>query len=306
MIIPRCLLLAVVLLVLAPVAFGQSKPVRERLSLNADWRFKKDDPSGSEELLSYQKIKDWVNATGNEFVAQAEARKPRPAGNPAETVSYTQRNFDDRSWRQLDLPHDWGIEGPFKQEYPGETGKLPWWGVGWYRKHLTVSASERGKQIYLDIDGAMAYASVWLNGRFVGGWPYGYASFELDLTPYIEFGGDNVIAIRLDNPPDSSRWYPGGGIYRNVWLVKTAPVHVGHWGTFITTTDVSQSAANVNLKVSVDNNSASAANAIVKTQVYELANGQKTGKPVSSSAPIGLTIAGGATAVAARSGYVRA
>jgi beta-galactosidase len=293
-ILPGCLTTCV-LLALPMLAHGQRPAARERSSLNADWRFKKDDPSGSEGRLSYERVKDWVNASGNEFVAQAEAKKPRPVGNLGETVSYTQRNFDDRSWRQLDLPHDWGIEGPFKQEYPGETGKLPWWGVGWYRRHLTVSASERGKQISLDIDGAMAYASVWLNGRFVGGWPYGYASFELDLTPYIEFGGDNVISIRLDNPPDSSRWYPGGGIYRNVWLVKTAPVHVGHWGTFVTTTDVSQSAATVNLNASVDNNSASSANVSVKTQIYELVNGQKTSKPVSSSAPMGITIAGGAT-----------
>lgn len=191
-----------VLLALTMLAHGQRPAARERLSFNADWRFKKDDPSGSAGLLSYEKIKDWANATGNEFVAQADARKPRPVGSLGETVSYTQRNFDDHSWRLLDLPHDWGIEGPFKQEYPGETGKLPWWGVGWYRKHLTVSASEKGKQIYLDIDGAMAYASVWLNGRFVGGWPYGYASFELDLTPYIEFGADNVIAIRLTTHPN--------------------------------------------------------------------------------------------------------
>ena len=186
---------------------------RERISFNADWRFQKGDPPGTESRLAYEKIKDWATATGNEFVLSSGAKKPsRPAGNLGEGISYTQRNFDDRSWRQLNLPHDWGIEGPFNQDYPGETGKLPWWGVGWYRKHLTVSASERGKQIYLDIDGAMAYASVCLNGRFVGGWPYGYASFELDLTPYVEFGKDNVLAIRLDNPPDSSRWYPGGGI----------------------------------------------------------------------------------------------
>jgi beta-galactosidase len=290
-----CWLLTIGFLVLLPVAKGQPSPARERLSFNADWRFKKDDPSGSEGLLSYEKIKDWVTPTGNEFVARADARKPRPAGNLGETVTYTERNFDDRSWRQLDLPHDWGIEGPFKQEYAGETGKLPWWGVGWYRKHFTVSASEQGRQFYLDIDGAMAYAAVWLNGRFLGGWPYGYASFELDLTPFIEYGADNVIAIRLDNPPDSSRWYPGGGIYRNVWLVKTAPVHVGHWGTFVTTTDVSKSAATVNVKVSVDNNSATAANVIVKTQIYEFSNGQKTTKPVSSSATERLTIPGGAT-----------
>ncbi len=294
MMMPRCSLLVVMLLALIPVAFGQGKPIRQRTSLNADWRFKKDDPSGSEGLLGYERVKDWVNATGNEFVAQAGAKKPRPAANLGETVPYTQRDFDDRGWRQLNLPHDWGIEGPFKQEYPGETGKLPWWGVGWYRKHFSAAASERGRQFYLDIDGAMAYASVWLNGRFVGGWPYGYASFELDLTPYIQFGADNVLAIRLDNPPDSSRWYPGGGIYRNVWLVKTGPVHVGHWGTSITTTDVSPSAATVNLRVSVNNNQASAANVSVKTQIYELVNGRKT-RPVSSSPPLAMAIAVGGT-----------
>jgi len=279
------------LFALAPISFGQNSAARQRLSLDADWRFKKDDPAGSEGSLSYEKSRNWVNATGNELVAEETARKPRPTGNLGETVSYTQRDFDDRSWRQLNLPHDWGIEGSFKQEYPGETGKLPWWGVGWYRKHFNASASERGRQFYLDIDGAMAYSSVWLNGRFVGGWPYGYASFELDLTPYIQYGADNVIAIRLDNPPDSSRWYPGGGIYRNVWLVKTAPVHVSHWGTYIITTDVSRSAATVNLGVSVDNHSGAAANATVKTQIYELVNGRKMSRLVASSPPIRMAIA---------------
>jgi beta-galactosidase len=291
-----CWLTTCVLLVLPALAYGQRLPARERLSLNAGWRFQKNDPPGTEGRLSYEKIKAWITTTGDQFVSESDTSKRlQPLDNPGEKVSYTQRDYDDHGWRQLDLPHDWGVEGPFKQEYPGETGKLPWWGVGWYRKHLTLSASQRGKQIYLDIDGAMAYASVWLNGHLVGGWPYGYASFELDLTPYIEFGGDNVIAIRLDNPPDSSRWYPGGGIYRNVWLVKTAPIHIGHWGTFVTTTEVSKSTANVNLNVSIDNNSASAANVVVKTQVYELLNGQKTAKPASSSAPIGLTLANGAT-----------
>src|SRR4030095_16665842 len=154
-----CLLTACVLLALPSPARGQ-RPARERLSFNADWRFKKDDPSGSEGLLSYEKIKDWVNDTGNEFVAQAGAKKPRPAGSLGETVPYKQRDFDDHSWRQLNLPHDWGIEGPFKQEYPGETGKLPWWGVGWYRKHFNLAPSEKGRQFYLDVGGAMAYASV--------------------------------------------------------------------------------------------------------------------------------------------------
>ena len=99
----------------------------------------------------------------------------------------------------------------------------------------------------------MSYASVWVNGQFAGGWPYGYASWRVDLTPFVKFGADNVIAIRLDNPKQSSRWYPGGGIYRNVWLVKTAPVRVAHWGTAVTTPEVDEKSATVKIKVDVDN-----------------------------------------------------
>jgi beta-galactosidase len=282
-------------LVLVSTANGQQSSTRERLSLNSDWRFTKNDPVGAEGQLSYEKIKDWVTATGNDFTTTSSAKRSRPQGNLGENVPYTKKDFDDRGWRQLNLPHDWGIEGPFKQEYPGETGKLPWWGVGWYRKHFTASAQEKGGQFYLDIDGAMAYATVWLNGHFVGGWPYGYASFELDLTPYIDIGGDNVLAIRLDNPPDSSRWYPGGGIYRNVWLVKTAPVHVAHWGTYITTPEVSAAAATLDLKVRIDNASASTADVTVTSSVYELGvEGQKRPNPDgATAAEMRVTVAAG-------------
>lgn len=287
------LLIGVVLLALQPSSSAAQQPSRERLSFNADWRFQKGDPAGSEGKLAYDKIKPWVIATGNEFVTTA-GKPARPEGNLGDDILFAQSTFDDRSWRQLNLPHDWGIEGPFKQEYPGETGKLPWWGVGWYRKHFRVSPAEKGTQFRLEIDGAMAYASVWLNGKFVGGWPYGYASFELDLTPYVEPGADNVIAIRLDNPPDSSRWYPGGGIYRNVWLVKNGPVHVSHWGTYITTPEVTASSASIDLKVSLENNSTSKADVTIQSQVFEIgANGQRAPKPSKSFAPASAEIAAG-------------
>src|SRR5262245_5928503 len=269
---------------------------RERVSLNAGWRFQKGDPKEAEGQLEYQKIKDWINATGNEFVLNPGApKRNRPEGNLGREVVYTQRNFDDRGWRQLNLPHDWGIEGPFNQQLPGETGKLPWWGVGWYRKHLTISANEKGKQFYLDIDGAMAYAAVWLNGEFIGGWPYGYSSFRLDLTPHIAFGADNVLAVRLDNPPDSSRWYPGGGIYRNVWLVKTAPIHVGHWGTYLTTPEVTPSYATVNLKVTLENHHTTAATVNLRAQIYELLpDGRKRSNAVAASDSIKTSTNAGA------------
>src|SRR5687768_9918275 len=181
-------------------AQGAGSP-RERLSFNADWRFKKGDPADAAGQLDYAKIKGQVTMTGGNFKKGAgspPAKHPPVKTDLGANISYVQKNFDDGGWRMLNLPHDWGIEGPFRQEYPGETGKLPWWGVGWYRKHFAVPTVDKGKQFYLDIDGAMSYATVWLNGKFVGGWLYGYASFKLDLTPYIAFGSDNVIAIRLD------------------------------------------------------------------------------------------------------------
>jgi len=234
-----------------------------------------------------------VEASGAEFTRNPElAAKRRPEGNPGGgDISYAQSGFDDSQWRRLNLPHDWGIEGPFKQEYPGETGKLPWWGIAWYRKHLEVPASDLGKKIYLEVDGAMAYATVWVNGRFVGGWPYGYASWYVDLTPFVKFGADNVIAIRLDNPPDSSRWYPGGGIYRNVWLVKTAPVHVAHWGTCVTTPEISAKAATVKILVNVDNEMSSDSAVTVKNEIFELAANGARGKSVASLAADGVKIA---------------
>src|SRR5438552_3790617 len=169
----RWSMVAALWLTAAPIVCAQNTTARERLSFNADWRFQKDDPPGSEGQLD------------------DDNKRAKPSENLGGDVPYTQRSFDDHSWRKLNLPHDWGIEGPFRQEYPGETGKLPWWGVGWYRKHFIVPANEKDKRFYLDIDGAMSYATIWLNGRFVGGWPYGYASFELDLTPFIEPAAEN-------------------------------------------------------------------------------------------------------------------
>jgi len=283
-------LLLVVLTFCGPT-FGQT---RERITFNSGWLYQKGDPAGTDERLSYSRTKEWLNATGNDLAVNGQKRA-RPTGNLGDDVPYTRNEFDDKGWRRLDLPHDWGVEGAFNQDLPGETGKLPWSGIAWYRKHFAVASSDKERRLHLQIDGAMAYASVWLNGQFVGGWPYGYASFELDLTPYIRFGIENVLSIRLDNPPESSRWYPGGGIYRNVWLVKTAAVHVDHWGTFVTTPTVTSSVADVDLKIDVRNDETRIVNANVKTQIFELGPDlKKRGKP-STSLPATLSIEGSGT-----------
>jgi beta-galactosidase len=284
--VPR-VALAFVLALSALNSTAQVARVRE--SLDADWRFIKSDAADAGTNLSYAAARPWLLPTANPFTTNAPAA--RPDGNFGDGISFAQPGFDDSGWRKLNLPHDFGVEAPFDQALPGGTGKLPWFGVAWYRKHLEIPADDAGKKIYLDVDGAMAYAEVWLNGNFVGGWPYGYASWRVDLTPFVKFGGENVVAIRLDNPPNSSRWYPGGGIYRNVWLVKTAPLHLTHWGTYVTTPLIGPAAATVKIQVSVDNDADAAAVVTVKNEIFELGADGSKGKPIASLATDGVNIA---------------
>jgi beta-galactosidase len=188
-----------------------------------------------------------------------------PGGDSPATL-----DFDDSVWRTLDVPHDWGIEGPFRDDLPGDTGKLPWKGIGWYRKHFTLPDNDRGKRVFIDFDGAMANARVWLNGREVGGWPYGYQSFRVELTPHVKFGSDNVLAVRLDTASWGSRWYPGAGLYRNVWLVKTSPVHVTHWGVYVTTPSIGGEEGTVKLAITVENQLKQEVTVVVRPEIYEL------------------------------------
>lgn len=160
---------------------------------------------------------------------------PLPPG-PAASPSPASPDFDDASWRTLNLPHDWGIEGPFRMDLENETGKLPWPGIGWYRKTLELTAADAGKRIWLDFDGAMSHTTVFVNGHEAGTWPYGYNSFRIELTPHLHPDKPNTLAVRLNNPPGSSRWYPGGGIYRHLWLVKSPPSHITPHGVFAHTT----------------------------------------------------------------------
>ena len=163
-------------------------------------------------------------------LALCAAAFAQPAGRQSWNDNWTFSK--DGETRVLNLPHDWGVEQPFLQENPGETGKLAWWGQAVYSKTLSVSAEDLVRNLRLEVDGAFSNAKVYVNGAEAGGWPYGYASWAVELTPFVH-EGDNLIEIKLDNKPESSRWYPGGGIYRNVWLTRSAKTAVAHWGTFV-------------------------------------------------------------------------
>ena len=163
-------------------------------------------------------------------LALCAAAFAQPAGRQSWNDNWTFSK--DGETRILNLPHDWGVEQPFLQENPGETGKLAWWGQAVYSKTLSVSAEDLQKDLRLEVDGAFSNAKVYVNGAEAGGWPYGYASWAVELNPFVR-EGDNLIEIKLDNKPESSRWYPGGGIYRNVWLTRSAKTAVAHWGTFV-------------------------------------------------------------------------
>lgn len=164
-------------------------------------------------------------------------------------------DYDDSAWRKLNLPHDWAIEGDFSPHNPSGTGggALPG-GIGWYRKTFTPDANASDKRLYIDFDGAYMNATVYINGHELGTRPYGYISFSYDLTPYIQWGKPNVIAVRVDNAEQpNSRWYSGCGIYRHVWLRNLHPVHVAQWGTYVTTPEVSEEQATFSVQTSVEN-----------------------------------------------------
>lgn len=308
---------------------------RQRISINQDWRFfkynssgKADDliydvrpeiqnrrdnrpadsrPTEAEEVKTTQSaLKPWILPTGNDFIKEGNKHHARPQGHPGSDFPFVQLNFDDSSWERVNLPHDWAINSPFYKgrDVPvgGGMGRLPSPGAAWYRKKLNIPASDAERCFFLDVDGAMSYAMVWLNGHLVGGWPFGYASWRLDLTPYIIPGDENQLAIRLDNPPESSRWYPGGGIYRNVWLTVTHPVHVGQWGTFITTQAVSEASASIHLEISIDNDGKEDTTAKTVTNVFSLdSEGRKTGDTVTVFSPMKTSVAAGKTATVAGS-----
>jgi beta-galactosidase len=203
---------------------------RTRETFDFDWRFSRGDPSGAE-LPS----------------------------------------FADASWTEVDLPHDWSIEGPYSESEPasGPGGYLPA-GIGWYRKRFTVPASDRGRLVTLEFDGVYQNSEVWINGHSLGIRPYGFIPFAYEITPWLRFGAENIVAVRVDNSRQTNcRWYSGSGIYRHTWLMKTAPLRIAYWGVFASSPQVAADRATVHVETTVANGLDHASSCVIGTALLD-------------------------------------
>jgi beta-galactosidase len=201
-------------------------------------------------------------------------------------------DFDGSAWQAVQLPHDWAIAGPFNPSENGYAGKLPWKGEGWYRKAFKLDNAPEGQRVYFDFDGVMAFPEVYVNGRLAGQWDYGYMSFRVDATPYVKFGGTNVVAVHADTRNHGTRWYPGAGIYRKVTMTICNPVHVAHWGIFVTTPDVGKDSATVRVRSTLENHLEDGSQVTVETVLLD-----PNGKPVGRSSKTDTVPASGSREV---------
>jgi beta-galactosidase len=256
---------------------SQSSGGREHLLMDFNWRFAfghATDPA-----------KDF-DPSNNFFTYLAKA------GYGAGAAS---ADFDDRGWRTLNLPHDWAAEVSFSSRGSSSHGykaigkNFPETSVGWYRKRFFIPATDLGRHITIDFDGAFRDSQVWVNGFYLGREPSGYSPFGYNITDYLNYGGDNVIAVRVDATLEEGWFYEGAGIYRHVWLTKTAPLHVAKWGTFVTT-EVKNDSADVTARVTVNNDSAKDASFEVEQSVLNA-----EGQSVASGRVKNLSLQPGAT-----------
>jgi beta-galactosidase len=216
--------------------------LRERLPLDRNWRFALGHAGDA--------ARDFGHGT-RDFSYYAKAGYGDGAANPG---------FDDRAWRILDVPHDWAVELPFDNRGTKSHGyraigyRFPENSIGWYRKTFSIPKSDLGRRIVVEFDGVHRNARVWINGFYLGEHHSGYTGFQYDLTDYLNYGGDNVLAVRADATMEEGWFYEGAGIYRHVWLTKTAAVHVAQYGTFVTT-EIKDDTAVISVKTRIVNES---------------------------------------------------
>lgn len=237
------IIVILIILLIGNIAWLNPEPIDKSRTTSFDvgWRFIKDNPSGAETL-----------------------------------------DFNDSGWRTLDLPHDWSIEdlpnqdginviGPFSKASIGKMGTgYTVGGTAWYRKSFTIDKSNKDKIAYLRFDGIFTNSDVWINGKHVGNHPYGYTSFFYDITPFLNPAGQrNVVAIQIKNEGRTARWYSGSGIYRHTWLTLVDVVHIGVWGTFVTTPVVTDKSAEVDIATTLVNSGKKDASVTLKVQLMD-------------------------------------
>jgi beta-galactosidase len=216
-----------------------------------------------------------------------------------EVQNAEKKYFVDSDWETVTVPHDWAIRSNFDMNLDvqwvkvnqdgekvaklrtGRTGALPIFGIGWYRRALPINETDKDKQIFIEFDGAMSLAKIYVNGSFVGEQPYGYSSFSFDISNFIQADKENILAVRIENKTETSRWYSGAGIYRNVRLVKASSTHVSHWGTYITTPKVNTKSADVNLKTDIVSSEGKTGVVKLVTEIFNN-NGEKVSSIASS------------------------
>ncbi len=232
-----------ILLVAVVVSAGSAAPApRERLLMDFGWRFKLGDPPDAGQVFAYPEVRDLAKADPGDAAEEARLAESSPnpvAANLGGGVSFVQPDCNDRGWRQIDLPHDWVVELGFDPNGNMSHGykairHANGTDVGWYRRSFDLPAQEKGKTVWIEFDGVFRNCLVWLNGHCLGRNVSGYSSFSYDLGRYAHFGGKNVLVVRVDASRTEGWFYEGAGIYRHVWLVKTDPVHIAHWGTYVT------------------------------------------------------------------------
>ena len=273
---------------------------RQRILLDAGWRFQLGDPADvTTNVTYYPEISNlWhfqaADVSGNTSETYYESVRPDIfATHAGEDVSFVKTNYDDSAWRSLDLPHDWAVELPFDSSAQanhgfkpiGEDSRFAANNIGWYRRTFTLPAAAAGKSMGLDFGGVYRNSLVWLNGHLVGRNVSGYSPFYFDVTPYLNPGGTNVLVVRVDASRYEGWWYEGAGIYRHVWLTTENPVHVAQWGMFVKTTTLSGSNATVSIQTEVTNQGGSATSgATLTSTIYDA-----TGNAVTSvTSPINI------------------
>ncbi|SHF91692.1 protein of unknown function [Flavobacterium fluvii] len=202
--------------------------------------------------------------------------------------------YNDSKWQSVNVPHDWSVEGQLSPTLASCTGYLPG-GIGWYRKNIEIPKSKSGEKVYFYFEGVYNRSEVFINGHSLGKRPNGYISFAYDATPYIKYGENNTIAVRVDHSKSAdSRWYSGSGIYRNVWLVYSNPIHVGQWGVYVYP-EVANGSGTLNVEVAIENGSSAKTNLVVVNELLD-----NSGKVVAKSSQKVLVEANAANKIATK------